>query len=52
MPKQYVGEIKLQLNQRINLHRSDVNTHKLKRPPIAQHIYTTGTLFQIYHSVA
>ena len=25
---QYVGETKLQLNQRINLHRSDVNTHK------------------------
>ena len=24
--KQYVGETKLQLNQRINLHRSNVNT--------------------------
>ena len=40
--KQYVGETKLQLNQRINLHRSDVNTHKLKRSPIADNIHTTG----------
>jgi len=43
--KQYVGETKLQLNQRINLHRSDVNTHKLERSPIAEHIHTTGHTF-------
>ena len=43
--KQYVGETKLQLNQRINLHRSDVNTHKLERSPIAEHIHTTEHIF-------
>ena len=40
--KQYVGETKLQLNEIINLHRSDVNTHKLERSPIAEHIHRTG----------
>ena len=40
--KQYVGETKLQLNQRINLHRSDINTCKLERSPIVKHIHTTG----------
>ena len=39
---QYVAETKLQLNQRINLPRSDVNTRKLERSPIAEHIHTTG----------
>ena len=43
--KQYVGETKLPLNQRINLHRSDVNTHKLERSSIAEHIHTTGHTF-------
>ena len=52
MPKQYAGETKLQLNQRINLHRSDINTHKLERSPIAEHIHMTGHTFQIYHSAA
>jgi len=45
MPKQYVGETKLQLNKKINLHRSDVNTHKFERTPIAEHIHTTGQQF-------
>ena len=43
--KLYVGETRLQLNQRINLHRSDVNTRKLERSPIAEHIHTTGHTF-------
>ena len=41
--KQYVGEIKLQLSQRINLPRSNVKTCKLERSPIAEH--TTGHTF-------
>ena len=43
--KLYVGETILQLNQIINLHRSDVNTHKFERSPIAEHIHTTGHIF-------
>ena len=45
MLKTDVDETKPQLNQRINLHRSDVNTHTLERSPIAEHIHTTGHTF-------
>ena len=45
MPKTVCSETKLQLNQRINLYISNVNTHKLERSPIAEHIHTNGHTF-------
>lgn len=35
--KQYVGETKLSISRRINLHRSDYNTRRFKRSPVAEH---------------
>ena len=35
--KQYVGETKLPVSHRINLHRSDWRTKKFRRSPVAEH---------------
>ncbi|XP_060598432.1 uncharacterized protein LOC132752158 [Ruditapes philippinarum] len=44
--KQYVGETKLPLNKRMNLHRSDWKTRKFNRSPVAEHFHLEGHSFK------
>ena len=43
--KQYVGETKLPINKRMNLHRSDWKTRKFNRSPVAEHFNEVGHSF-------